>query len=224
MTTTSSNSSTLPRPRSKPLRAGSKKEDAIRRYAEEKILHISRRFTKKFQPAEESRFGDVKGYVSFEEVAVDLGGLADVVWLSATPNLQTQYLLSIAGILITYLPAFPPVPSATLSILKKMDHAFSSLLKAEDIVTGEALPGFSGSMNVGFSKTDMVRLKGLVEETRVLVVNLMGYMELEEDKTDPQTETSMDSFENCDMDVARVYEHTIVQLEKLLELSNLQSH
>ncbi|RKF60621.1 Uncharacterized protein OnM2_049005 [Erysiphe neolycopersici] len=219
--TSTSVSSILPQPRSKPLRAGSKKEDAIRRYLDERILQISRKYAKKFQPAEENRVGDIKGYDSMEEVAGDLEGLANIVWLSATPSLQTQYLLSIAGILINYVTAFPPVPSATFALLKKMDHTFSSLLNGKDLLTGEVLPGFLGKMNSGFSKTDMVRLKGLVEETRILIVNLMKNMKPEEkDDTDPQLEKSFDFLEDSDMDVARVYEHTIIQLGSLLELDN----
>ncbi|POS88011.1 hypothetical protein EPUL_000383, partial [Erysiphe pulchra] len=219
--TSTSVSSILPQPRSKPLRAGSKKEDALRRYLDERILHISRRFTKKFQPLEENRVGDIKGYVNMEEVVIDLDGLANIVWLSATPSLQTQYLLSIAGIFINYVPAFPKVPNATFAFLKKMDHAFSSLLNGKDLLTCETLPSFLENMNAGFSKTDMVRLKGLVEETRILIVNIMKNVELEEkDNIDPQLEKSLDFLEDRDMDVARVYEHTIIQLGRLLELDN----
>jgi hypothetical protein len=80
----SSTASNLPHPRSHPLRAGSAKEDAARRYVEGRLLHISRRYTKKFQPPEENEKDDVKGYVSISEVAKDLGEIVDVVWLSGT--------------------------------------------------------------------------------------------------------------------------------------------
>jgi hypothetical protein len=79
-----STASNLPHPRSHPLRAGSAKEDAARRYVEGRLLHISRRYTKKFQPPEENEKDDVKGYVSMSEVAKDLGEIVDVVWLSGT--------------------------------------------------------------------------------------------------------------------------------------------
>ena len=78
----SSSSSLLPHPRQHPLRAGSQKEEAARRYIEGKLLHISRRYTKKFQPQEE---GDtVHGYESMREPAKDLGEVLDVLWLSGT--------------------------------------------------------------------------------------------------------------------------------------------
>jgi hypothetical protein len=83
-TSNNSTRSNLPHPRSHPLRAGSAKEDAARRYVEGRLLHISRRYTKKFQPVEESVTGDVKGYETMSQVAKDLGEIVDVVWLSGT--------------------------------------------------------------------------------------------------------------------------------------------
>jgi hypothetical protein len=78
----SSTASNLPHPRAHPLRAGSAKEDAARRYVESRLLHISRRYTKKFQPPDETE--DVHGYESMSEVAKDLGEVVDVLWLSGT--------------------------------------------------------------------------------------------------------------------------------------------
>jgi hypothetical protein len=80
----SSTRSNLPHPRSHPLRAGSAKEDAARRYVESRLLHISRRYTKKFQAIEDTRVDDVKGYESMGQVAKDLGEIVDVLWLSGT--------------------------------------------------------------------------------------------------------------------------------------------
>jgi hypothetical protein len=74
--------SNLPHPRSHPLRAGSSKEAAARRYVESKLLHISRRYTKKFQPPEEGE--DVHGYDNMADVCKDLGEVVDVLWLSGT--------------------------------------------------------------------------------------------------------------------------------------------
>ena len=77
-----STSSKLPHPRSHPLRAGSAKEEAARRYIEGRLLHISRRYTKKFQPPEEGE--DVHGYESMVDVSKDLNEVVDVLWLSGT--------------------------------------------------------------------------------------------------------------------------------------------
>lgn len=78
----SSISSSLPHPRSHPLRAGSAKEEAARRYVEARLLHISRRYTKKFQPAQPDE--NVHGYESMVDVSKDLGEVVNVLWLSGT--------------------------------------------------------------------------------------------------------------------------------------------
>lgn len=85
--------SNLPHPRSHPLRAGSAKEAAARRYVEGKLLHISRRYTKKFQPPVEGE--DVHGYESMADVCNDLSEVVDVLWLSGTrmpPFLSFVYI------------------------------------------------------------------------------------------------------------------------------------
>lgn len=50
--------------------------------------------------------------------------------------------MNIAGAISTYMAAFPPVPTATFQVLKKLDHAFASLLVGRDVESGEGLPGF----------------------------------------------------------------------------------
>lgn len=129
----------------------------------------------------------------------------------------------------TYLTAFPPAPKATFGLIKKLDHAFASLLKGEDIVTGEVLPGFELGKQVGMSKTDMVRCKSLVEITRVTVVEAMSKeseMELEDDSLVDSSDQAGESMElestwdadedKHNMDIARVYEDTLMQLGELL--------
>jgi hypothetical protein len=140
-------------------------------------------------------------------------------------SLQIPYLLSIAGSVNTYLPAFPPSPKSTFGLLRKLDHAFSSLLKGEDSDTGELLPGFERGMRAGMSKTDMVRCKGLVEATRVLIVDVMNKepesiedMDENDGDTNLEEDSGMDIEERkVEMDVARVYEQAIVQLGERLE-------
>lgn len=75
-------SSHLPHPRSHPLRAGSAKEEAARRYVESRLMHISRRYTKKFQPHDITE--NVHGYETMTEAAKDLGEVVNVLWLSGT--------------------------------------------------------------------------------------------------------------------------------------------
>jgi len=78
----SSTTSNLPHPRSNPLRPGSAKEDAARRYIEGRLLHVSRRYAKKHMSHEEGE--TVYGYTSMTEVSKDLGEVVDVLWLSGT--------------------------------------------------------------------------------------------------------------------------------------------
>ncbi|RDL38978.1 Uncharacterized protein BP5553_03318 [Venustampulla echinocandica] len=224
----SSTSSNLPQPRAHPLRPGSAKEDAARRYVEGRLLHISRRYTKKFQEPLEGE--EVHGYESMSDAAKDLGEVIDILWLSGTPSLQVPYLLNVALMVTTYLTAFPPAPSATFKLLRKLDHSFSSLLKGADSVTGDPLPWVQAGKKAGMSKTDMIRCKSLVESTRVLVVEVMsnpqppGMGFPEESGVDTTDAGSggdasgawTDEEDKHDMDVARVYERTIVQLNEVL--------
>ena len=72
----------LPRPRSKPLARGSRKEDYARNYVSDRLLHISRRYVKKHgipDPADE-----VKGYESMDELCKDMEDVVDVLWFSGT--------------------------------------------------------------------------------------------------------------------------------------------
>lgn len=146
-------------------------------------------------------------------------------------SLQIPYLLNIILSVTTYLTAFPPAPVPTFRLLKKLDHAFASLLRGEDIVSGETLPGFENGRKAGMSKTDMVRCKSLVEATRVQVVEVMSkepdvIREVGDDETGTETDASAmsvdaasawdDEDEGHNMDVARVYEATILQLGELL--------
>lgn len=54
----------------------------VRRYVEERLLHISRRYVKKFGDPEVG--ADVIGYKSFSEVCRDLDVVVNVLWLSGT--------------------------------------------------------------------------------------------------------------------------------------------
>ena len=137
-------------------------------------------------------------------------------------SLQIPSLLNVAGAVTTYISAFAPAPAATFALLRKLDHAFVSLLKGQDSVTGESLPGF-GNISQGLSRTDMVRLKSLVEATRVLVVEAMSKAADAEDDAVEESEMETDYMDvDADgestleaghgMDAAKVYAGTIIQL------------
>lgn len=138
-----------------------------------------------------------------------------------------------------YVRSFPPAPRATFALLGKLDHCFASLLSGEDIESHQTLPGFENGLHAGMTVTDMVRCRSLVEQTRVLIVDLItrdasdGNDDDDEIQHDVATAggaasppaTSLPALlknethkslqvdeEKLHMDAARVYENTIVQL------------
>lgn len=102
-----------------------------------------------------------------------------------------------------------------------MDHAFSSLLQGQDIETGERLPGFDLGRKV--STTEKVRIKSLIERTRVSVTNALSKGDFEEDDEpgtpDEEGDLILDEVEddhandeNFDMQTAKVYDRTLVEI------------
>lgn len=150
------------------------------------------------------------------------------------------YFLTIALTLSSYLPSFTFSPRPTFHILQKLDLVFSSLLQGRDVETGDALPGFEGG-SARLSTTEKVRVRGLVERTRVIVVEVAGkrgsvddVRKLTETPTDTEddllttgNDEAMEGVEDDDghgrweMEVARVYERTIVDLGQFLDSANL---
>ncbi|KAH0551045.1 hypothetical protein GP486_007600, partial [Trichoglossum hirsutum] len=202
------------------------------------ILEVTRRYAKKFSgefggsgersdgvgapPKTATPVQGPVGYENIMDVCVDLEKLVDVIWVSGTPSLQVQYLLSIALLLTSYLTSFPASPRPTFWLLRKLDIAFASLLRGENVDTGETLGGFAATSRK-MSITEMVRLKSLVERTRVVVVEVMGRGErLEESEDDGEGNEDGDMEEDqevvgrWEMEIARVYELTIVELGESL--------
>ncbi|KAI9754769.1 MAG: hypothetical protein M4579_004554 [Chaenotheca gracillima] len=226
VTSPSVSSGTLPTPRARPLRAGSSKETSFIQYVDRGILEITRRYAKKFS-GDEGDENSLRGYVKLGEAIVDMERMLDVVWVSGSPFLQTPYLLSIALLLVTYLPSFPPSPKSMFRLLHKLDYAFSSLLQGQDFDSGTTLPGFENGG--GLNNTQKVRIKSLVETTRVVVVDVMRSSDEREEEMDggdeegdrtetEDTDASVDEGmqddgpDTWDMELARVYDRTIVQL------------
>ncbi|KAL9104527.1 MAG: hypothetical protein Q9163_000558 [Psora crenata] len=227
----------LPRPRATPLKPGSLKQSNLVEYVDSKLLAISRRYEKRFDAhLEGEALGDVEGvgYKGFGEMAKDLEGVVDVVWVSGTPSLQTYYLLTVALTACGALSAFPFSPPPTFHLINKLDAAFCSLLRGQDADSGEQLPGFDGGRGK-LSTTEKVRMRGLVERTRIAVVEVAGKGH-NVTATDRSTQTDDDvDYEDDDatieginidgnhsrweMEIARVYEKTIVELGTSLDNS-----
>ena len=141
--------------------------------------------------------------------------------------LQIPFLLKLGSDFTQYVRSFPPSPKATFAILRKLDHCFASLLSGKDFATNETLPGFENGLRGGMSTTDMVRCRSLVEQTRVLMVEVMsqGVEEDDEEEIDSNMDDdnglgdwdlSDEEEERMHLDVARIYENTIVHLGERL--------
>jgi hypothetical protein len=141
------------------------------------------------------------------------------------------YLLSLALITTDLLPEYPPAPRSTFRLLGKLDTAFASLLLGRNVETGETLPGFERGKMV--STTEKVRIKSLVDRTRIVVVKALqefgGSMDggdedfdcedpedldTEEDDDDLEIDAhdNMSGIDGQEMGIARVYEKTMVEL------------
>lgn len=83
----------LPQPRSTPLKPGSSKESSFVDYVDRKLLAVSRRYEKRFNTDFEDA-GETdsksKGYEDFGELAQDLEGVIDIIWVSGT-RMETPY-------------------------------------------------------------------------------------------------------------------------------------
>ena len=81
-TASSRGTAALPHPRQRALNPGGSKEDIVRRYVEETLLNVSRRYVKKFSGSDPD--DGVAGYTSFIEVAKQLEEVVDMLWRSGT--------------------------------------------------------------------------------------------------------------------------------------------
>ncbi|KAL6714069.1 hypothetical protein ACLMJK_008563 [Lecanora helva] len=230
----------LPASRSTPLKKGATKESSFIDHVDRKLLGISRRYEKRHNTESEddpSTDLEGKGYATFGELANDLEGLIDVIWVSGTPSLQTPYLLTIALTTCSYLPSFSFSPRATFRLLHKLDLAFCSLLQGINVETNEQLPGFEGGRGK-VSTTEKVRMRSLVERTRIAVVDAADkdgstidgqsaaqseddfVADTDDDEDDEMEGSRLDgNHGRWEMEIARTYERTIMELGMALSTS-----
>ena len=186
----------------------------------------------------------VQGYKSMREACKDLEDLIGVVWVSGTPGLQIPYLISLALLLSTIIAGMPANPKQLFRVLAKLDHAFVSLLQGKDVDSGERLPGFENRR--GVSGTEKVRIRSLIERTRRSVMESLKSGELDDayESNDEDVDEKMDmdaeddlegelilegdgpyapgeEEESWEMQIARVYDRTMVELGDSLETPNI---
>ena len=173
-----------------------------------------------------------------KQACKEIEDLVGVVWVSGTPSLQIPYLLNLGMMLSSVVAAMPPSSKALFRCLGKLDHCFASLLQGRDVETDEALPGFEGMGRRGVSGTEKVRVRSLVERTRVAVMEAFKRGEFEEElpeEDDEEDEMELDGDlvlegndgdggyggdeeeDSWDMQLARVYDRTVVELGDSLD-------
>jgi hypothetical protein len=123
------------------------------------------------------------------------------------------------------LPSFPAAPKATFKLLNKLDLAFASLITGTNADTGETLSGFglggSSTLGVsGVSVTEKVRIKSLVDQTRLVVVKVMegsvDEMEEEEEEEEMEDDDVDEEIVRMEMSITRVYDRTVTELGHVL--------
>ena len=131
----------------------------------------------------------------------------------------------------SYLLSFSFSPRPTFQLLRKLDFAFTSLLRGVDIDTGLILSGFEAGRSK-LSTTEKVRLRGLVQSSRLAVVEVAAQSgDIDEidygahsrlatddeyptdDDTDATRDEEVDGVSaGWEMEIARIYERTLVEL------------
>lgn len=136
--------------------------------------------------------------------------------------------LNISLTLADFLQSFPFSPKALFPLLYKLDVAFASLLAGLNVETRDTLP--DGGVR-RFTTTEKVRLRGVVEGTRISVVDTStkredtaksSYASAAETEssayeTDASDTNGIRDRPDWDMETAKVYELTISELGQSLD-------
>lgn len=177
------------------------------------MLHLSRRYNKSFAPNPTDR-GDDSGFTRFGQVIAEIDGLLNVVWISATIEIQIPYLLALAGNFRGFMHSFD-FDTDSFFLARKFDQAFSQLLTT-------AQPNSSTAHTI--DKTEKVRIRSLAEETRFEMVDVAsrnGYDTSrtagdadEDDDYDLETDASQPSdtqspSQSIALNLGKVYEKTL---------------
>ncbi|OQE29684.1 hypothetical protein PENSTE_c002G09161 [Penicillium steckii] len=116
-------------------------------------------------------------YESFAELSAEVEHLIDMLWASSSPSIQTEGLITLAGIVEMALPTHPFDGRTTLSLLHKFDSVFVALCTGFHPLTGapllEAGAGNSERRPL-VTQTQKVRIRSLAETTRLKVFSVVG--------------------------------------------------
>lgn len=146
-------------------------------------------------------------------------------------TLQVPYLLSLAGLVCSYMPAFL-FSTSVFYITGKIDRGFASLLQSSSAGSTEPPTAHHVSM------TEKVRIKSLVEETRITAVNVasssglstniedVSELETEEEEEEDTDDTNAEQgAQSNDMSrslaISKIYKRTLEILGDSLDTSAL---
>ncbi|KAJ5233409.1 uncharacterized protein N7469_005175 [Penicillium citrinum] len=113
-------------------------------------------------------------YESFAELSAEVENLIDMLWASSSPSIQTEGLITLAGIVEMALPTHPFDGRTTLSLLHKFDQVFVALCTGLHPLTGEPLLEAGDSERPLVTQTQKVRIRSLAETTRLKVFSVVG--------------------------------------------------
>ena len=136
--------------------------------------------------------------------------------------IQTEALITLAGLTQSSLPAFPFDAPPTLNILYKLDSVFAALCTGTHPLTGAVLPGAQLGHSL-VTETQKVRIRSLAERTRYEVfscleksndrVNAAGTVSAGNyENGDDEDEDSGDEVEPWMLEATRVYEKSLMLL------------
>ncbi|KAJ5929742.1 hypothetical protein N7454_006692 [Penicillium verhagenii] len=213
----------LPQQRAEPLRPGSAEETQLRGRLSAGIERINYRQMKSEigMDGSETRASE-RRFESFGELAREVGALVDTLWASATPSIQVEGLITLAGITEMALPTYQFDPEATLNVLHKFDSVFAALCTGQHPVTNDPIPGATADRPL-VTQTQKVRIRSLAETTRYKIfsclsgsdsdslggVNGNGHVPYDDDDDQDDDDIPVQPWL---MEAARVYDKTLMLL------------
>ncbi|KAF8539421.1 hypothetical protein BDD12DRAFT_882376 [Trichophaea hybrida] len=149
----------LPSPSKKPLNPSA--SSSLIRYLDTALLSTSSLHLQRFSE---------NGYRSISGLCVDLEKLVDVLWISSSAPLQIQYLLQIANTFNEYIWGYHVQGGEwknVFALVDKLDRCFHSMIT-------------EGKVDM----TEKVRLKSVIERTRLHLVKLPEFRGEEDEGPD----------------------------------------
>ncbi|KAJ5730998.1 uncharacterized protein N7483_005506 [Penicillium malachiteum] len=196
----------LPGQRSAPLPSGSYGENQIRGQLNAGLERIDLRLMKARLGIDVTTLPTETRYHDFAEFSTEVERFVDILWISATPSIQIEGLLALAGITEQAIPVFEFDPEAVMTILHKFDVIFVALCTGQHPTTQEPLPGVVAGQPI-VTQTQQVRMRSLAEETRSAV-----FLAFSLNDSDNSDEEEGNVNQSVLMPLTYIYEKTLTSL------------